>query len=117
MVGKFDPAAVRSRFFSRGISSRAAKHDAPRAPWQVVDWARDYDPSRLLDTNSGGPANSLGLGDVNDTHDCAPAGCEPRTRARLPLYGSTFSRTVWRLHGGDKKVSRCGISCSERQTF
>eukprot|EP01051_Picozoa_sp_SAG22_P008114 SAG22_NODE_601_length_8666_cov_7.089413_5_plen_669_part_00 len=44
MVAKFDPAAV-------------------------VGWARDYDPSRLLDTNSGGPANSLGIGDVNDTHD------------------------------------------------
>jgi hypothetical protein len=39
-------------------------------PGAVVDWARRYDPSRLIDTNSGGPANNLGLGDVNDTHDC-----------------------------------------------
>ena len=39
-------------------------------PAAVVAWARQADPSRLLDTNSGGPANSLGVGDVNDTHDC-----------------------------------------------
>jgi beta-galactosidase/beta-glucuronidase len=32
----------------------------------VVAWAKAYDPSRLVDTNSGGPANALQVGDVND---------------------------------------------------
>lgn len=39
----------------------------PFDPAAVVAWARKHDPSRLLDTDSGGPANNLGLGDVNDT--------------------------------------------------
>ena len=50
-------------------------------PAAVVAWARQADPSRLLDTNSGGPANSLGVGDVNDTHDCP-----------LPTYNLVASR-------------------------
>eukprot|EP01046_Picozoa_sp_COSAG06_P023444 COSAG06_NODE_1863_length_8195_cov_190.003088_4_plen_58_part_00 len=50
-------------------------------PGAVVDWARRYDPSRLIDTNSGGPANNLGLGDVNDTHDC-----EQQHYSSVPRY-------------------------------
>ncbi len=29
----------------------------------VVDWAKKYDTSRLVDTDSGGPANNLHVGD------------------------------------------------------
>jgi hypothetical protein len=39
----------------------------PFDPAAAVAWARKHDPGRLLDTDSGGPANNLGLGDVNDT--------------------------------------------------
>merc|ERR1711934_1296261 len=35
----------------------------------VVAWTKAYDPTRLVDTNSGGPANNLHVGDVNDIHD------------------------------------------------
>ena len=35
---------------------------------EVVQWAQAYDPHRLIDTNSGGPANNLHIGDVNDIH-------------------------------------------------
>jgi hypothetical protein len=31
-------------------------------------WLRIYDPSRLIDVDSGGPGNALGYGDVNDWH-------------------------------------------------
>ena len=34
----------------------------------VVAWASAYDPHRLIDTNSGGGANDLRIGDVNDVH-------------------------------------------------
>ena len=34
----------------------------------VVKWTKEYDPTRLVDTNSGGPANNLHVGDVNDIH-------------------------------------------------
>ena len=35
----------------------------------VIAWAKEYDSSRLIDTNSGGPANNLHIGDVNDVHN------------------------------------------------
>lgn len=35
---------------------------------EVVAWAASYDPHRLIDTNSGGPANNLHIGNVNDIH-------------------------------------------------
>jgi hypothetical protein len=34
----------------------------------VTEWVMAYDPSRLVDTNSGGPANNLYIADVNDIH-------------------------------------------------
>lgn len=36
---------------------------------QTTDWVVAYDPSRLVDTNSGGPANDLKIADVFDIHD------------------------------------------------
>jgi len=35
----------------------------------LVNYVRMLDPSRLIDTNSGGPRNNLHVGDVNDIHD------------------------------------------------
>jgi len=35
---------------------------------EIVQWMKDYDPSRNVDTNSGGGANDLRIGDVNDVH-------------------------------------------------
>jgi len=35
---------------------------------EVVEWVQAYDPYRLVDTNSGGPANGLHIGNVNDIH-------------------------------------------------
>ena len=34
----------------------------------VVAMARSADPTRLIDADSGGHANAMGLGDVNDVH-------------------------------------------------
>ena len=34
----------------------------------IVGWLAEYDSSRLVDTNSGGGANDLAIGDVNDHH-------------------------------------------------
>eukprot|EP00929_Paragymnodinium_shiwhaense_P000723 TRINITY_DN100959_c0_g1_i1.p1 TRINITY_DN100959_c0_g1~~TRINITY_DN100959_c0_g1_i1.p1 ORF type:complete len:677 (-),score=99.43 TRINITY_DN100959_c0_g1_i1:260-2224(-) len=35
----------------------------------VVDLVRQLDPTRLVDTDSGGGANNLHVGDINDIHD------------------------------------------------
>ena len=34
--------------------------------------AKSLAPHRLVDTDSGGGANNLHIGDVNDIHSCAP---------------------------------------------
>eukprot|EP00730_Choanoeca_flexa_P016732 TRINITY_DN7969_c0_g2_i3.p1 TRINITY_DN7969_c0_g2~~TRINITY_DN7969_c0_g2_i3.p1 ORF type:complete len:498 (+),score=126.76 TRINITY_DN7969_c0_g2_i3:686-2179(+) len=36
---------------------------------KVVDYVQQYDPSRLVDADSGGKANDDHVGDVNDVHD------------------------------------------------
>lgn len=60
----------------------------PFDPATVVAWARQHDPTRLLDTNSGGPANFLGYGDVNDTHDY-PWPLGPAAKRPGPIPTST----------------------------
>jgi beta-galactosidase/beta-glucuronidase len=39
----------------------------------VVRWVRRYDHTRLIDTDSGGPANDLHVGDADDLHVGAPS--------------------------------------------
>ena len=41
-------------------------------PAEAVARVYGADPTRLVDTNSGGPANDLGIGDVNDIHHYSP---------------------------------------------
>ena len=41
----------------------------------VMEWLISYDPTRNTDTNSGGNANALNLGDVQDQH-CYPHPCD-----------------------------------------
>lgn len=36
----------------------------------IVQMFRQLDSHRLVDTDSGGPANDLHVGDVNDVHTC-----------------------------------------------
>ena len=48
----------------------------------VVAWTKKYDPTRLVDTNSGGAANNLHVGDVNDIHSCARSPPLRHSRAR-----------------------------------
>lgn len=43
----------------------------------VVRWLKRYDPSRLVNADSGGPANSLHVGDVDDLHVANPSPSNP----------------------------------------
>lgn len=56
----------------------------------VVQWIKNYDPSRLTDTDSGGPANDLRVGDVNDVHsypDPSDPKPSPTQFAEIGEYG------------------------------
>ena len=60
--GKYNhPSIVQWTAFNEG--DMVSHFDAAK----VVKWIKQYDPSRLVDTNSGGPANDLHVGDVNDS--------------------------------------------------
>ena len=61
---------VQWNIFNEGDCVKAFLQSNPQTPSNLVDLVRRLDPSRLVDVNSGGPANGYGLGDVNDIHDC-----------------------------------------------
>lgn len=53
---------------------------------EVVAWTKAYDPHRLVDTNSGGGANDLHIGDVNDIHSCVGTPCDACVPMKLPIH-------------------------------
>ena len=48
----------------------------------VVRWVQSYDSTRLVDTDSGGPANDLHVGDVDDMHVGGPSPKNPHKPER-----------------------------------
>ena len=52
----------------------------------ILDVTRAADKTRLVDFNSGGPGNSLGIGDVNDIHSY-PTPATDRAAATATRYG------------------------------
>ena len=53
----------------------------------VVEWVKEYDPHRLVDTNSGGPANNLHVGDVNDIHSYPYPGKPSPSETQVAMVG------------------------------
>ena len=51
--------------------------------------SRELDPTRLVDTDSGGGANNLAIGDVNDVHSYPYPG-DPQVRQHLKERQATF---------------------------
>jgi len=54
---------------------------------EVVEWAQAYDSSRLIDADSGGGANGLGLGDVNDIHSYPWPGAPEPSQTQYAMLG------------------------------
>jgi hypothetical protein len=53
----------------------------------VIAWAQAYDPFRLVDTNSGGPANDLRVGNVFDIHSYPWPGSPTPTATQYAMVG------------------------------
>ncbi len=53
----------------------------------VVAWTQAYDPHRLVDTDSGGPANDLHVGDVNDIHSYPYPGNPVPSETQVAMVG------------------------------
>eukprot|EP01059_Diplonema_ambulator_P017254 TRINITY_DN29236_c0_g1_i1.p1 TRINITY_DN29236_c0_g1~~TRINITY_DN29236_c0_g1_i1.p1 ORF type:complete len:622 (+),score=127.96 TRINITY_DN29236_c0_g1_i1:46-1911(+) len=54
---------------------------------EMVEYASQLDPTRLLDGDSGGPANNEHLGDVNDVHNYPNPKPNPATDTQYAMYG------------------------------
>ncbi len=75
------PSIVQWETFNEGDCVRAFNATA------VVEWVQQYDPYRLVDTNSGGPANSLHVGDVNDIHSYPYPGNPAPSATQVAMVG------------------------------
>jgi hypothetical protein len=72
---------------------RTALRQDKDIPKRLVDLVKRADPTRTVDTNSGGPGNSLGLGDVFDIHDY-PQPKDPKPSATQVWSSSMHFRKV-----------------------
>jgi len=56
----------------------------------VVAWVAAYDRTRLVDTDSGGPGNDLGIGDFNDVHTYPNPGPPATSATQVAMVGEFF---------------------------
>jgi beta-galactosidase/beta-glucuronidase len=73
----------------------------------VMDWLIAYDPSRNTDTNSGGGANSLNIGDVQDSHNY-PAPGQPQPNAHQYAEQGEYGGLGFIVPGHEWVVGGCG---------
>ncbi len=71
-------------------------------PADIIAMIRELDPTRLVDTDSGGPANNLYIGDVNDIHDYP--------YPQLPLPSDTQYAMIGEFGGIGKSRLRSSLS-------
>jgi len=72
----------------------------------VVALAKSLDSSRLVDTDSGGGANQLGLGDVNDLH-AYPNPADPQPSATQYAMDGEFGGIGAFVQGKEWKAKSC----------
>ena len=73
------PCIVQWETFNEGDCWNVFK-DAPNDVAGIVKLAQTLDPTRLVDTDSGGGANNMHIGDVNDIHSYPQPG-DPKASA------------------------------------
>ena len=78
----------------------------------VVKWLQQYDPSRLVDTNSGGPGNNLKIGDVNDIHVYYPSSGTPLPSVtQYAMIGESSGAGFFSKDGAHQYSSgKCGVT-------
>jgi hypothetical protein len=74
---------------------------------EVVAWATAYDPYRLIDTNSGGGANDLHIGDVNDIHSYPWPGSPAPSATQYAMLGE-FGGLGAFINGKEWAPGQCG---------
>ena len=75
----------------------------------VVKWVQRYDPTRLVDTDSGGPDNSLHVGDVDDLHVGGPSPTNPhKPSARQYMMDGEYGNLEFWIDGQCVPCGPCG---------
>ena len=73
----------------------------------VIAWLIAYDPSRNVDTNSGGSANGLNIGDTQDTHDYPQPGSPNPNYHQFAMQGE-YGGLSYAMPGHEWDVGKCG---------
>ena len=105
------PAIVQINIFNEGDCVSAFNVS------DVVNWAAHYDgllsphgllgAGRIIDTNTGGPANALLIGDVNDVHSYPEPAVPMPSRTQFSMVGE-FSGLGWFPENEHQwKVGKC----------
>jgi hypothetical protein len=71
----------------------------------IVEWAQAYDPTRLIDTNSGGPGNDLHVGSVNDVHNYPDPGRPVPSATQFAEQGVRLLALLFENDGNEGGVS------------
>lgn len=74
---------------------------------EILAFTRNLDPTRLVDFNSGGPGNSLHIGDVNDIHSY-PYPDHPEPSATQYAEVGEYGGIGWRPSGKQWLEDSCG---------
>lgn len=75
---------------------------------EIVSWVQAYDPSRLVDTNSGGPGNDLHVGDVNDIHSYPWPGSPSPSATQYAMVGEFGGIGSWTTGENEWANGQCG---------
>ena len=81
----------------------------------VMDWLIAYDPDRNTDTNSGGGANGLNIGDVQDSHDY-PAPGQPQPNFHQYAEQGEYGGLGFIMRGHEWVVGGCGAYVKHNTT-
>ena len=75
---------------------------------EILEATRRLDSTRLVDFNSGGPGNSLGIGDVNDIHSYPDPNTQ-RAAASAERYGMVgeYGGIGWAAPGHEWLPGKC----------
>ena len=95
--GKFNhPSIVQWETFNEGDCWGVFTENSGVTVQDVVDYTRELDPTRLVDTDSGGGANNYHIGDVNDVHDYPnPGDPQPYNNSQYAMIGEYGGIGCW----------------------
>lgn len=80
---------------------------------EIVSWVQASEPTRLVDTNSGGPGNDLHVGDVNDIHSYPWPGSPSPSATQYAMVGEFGGVGTYQTGQHEWANGQCGTYLHE----